>query len=40
MDNVFNIMSYTPEDCSLYFTRGQIARMQSVLSDSQNRLGT
>jgi hypothetical protein len=37
---VFNIMSYVPSyACTLYFTRGQISRMQWVLSKSQARLG-
>jgi hypothetical protein len=40
MDNLFNIMAYSPSPfCTLYFTRGQIARMQWVLSKSQSRLG-
>jgi hypothetical protein len=40
MDNLFNLMSYTPfASCYLYFTRGQIAKMQWVLSKFQSRLG-
>jgi hypothetical protein len=40
MDNLFNIMSYAPSvTCNLYFTRGQVAKMQWVLSKFQSHLG-
>jgi hypothetical protein len=32
VDDVWDIMSYSPALCRLYFTRGQVARMQALIS--------
>lgn len=38
MDNVFNVMSYTPDPCTLYFTPNQIARMQWAIASFRPKM--
>jgi hypothetical protein len=39
IDNIWNVMGYSPALCRLYFTRGQVARMHAAVSKHMPRLG-